>query len=109
MAIDPKTGREHYLDREDRNIIKHGDPLPPHMREVIGNRVQLRLPLVSGPALRDVAARMQIAVDELKALSYARHPEYTVLLGEKVIIRSLQASLDTIYRQNRKSAIKTVG
>lgn len=91
------------LDRETQRIIQTGDPLPEWARGIIGNSMQLRIPLRDPIDLRRVAEILRGFANRLEVLSSRKDDAHSILLAAVGERRMIQARLQSRPRGDRKN------
>jgi CelD/BcsL family acetyltransferase involved in cellulose biosynthesis len=81
--------------QEQAAIAKNGDPLPDHVRCVVGASAQLRVPMRDVIDLRRTAAILRGLANRMEALSTTRDPSPTIMLTVWAEFRTAQAQLQS--------------
>lgn len=87
------TSPARWPRQEQEAIAKHGDPLPDHVRCVVGASAQLRIPMRDVVDLRRSAAILRQLANQIEVLSHTRDPSPTIMLTVWAEFRTAQVQL----------------
>ena len=91
-------------------INRTGDPLPDHVRSVVGKSVQLRIPMRDPGDLVRCAAILRMYANRLEVLGKSRDPDTgVIMLNAWAEARNTQARLQSQTSTVRKNAADGVG